>query len=173
MRRSFALLSILLLIACAIGWPRSRNHDEGFALSVGKLVAGASSSGGLVSLAMGTMNIDSARPIRVFGWSEYEEPPLNDLVAELHAAATHGMSRFGFMAGVGDDYGIVTVPWWSVAAVASIGPLTLLRTIVRRRRRKSRGLCLNCGYDLRAATHRCPECGTSFSRRGHATLIRE
>ena len=39
--------------------------------------------------------------------------------------------------------------------------MTVNRVLVPHRRRKL-GLCLKCGYDLRASKERCPECGTEF-----------
>jgi hypothetical protein len=54
------------------------------------------------------------------------------------------------------------VPYWLL--VAATGLLPALRfpgafTRFRREKRRRRGQCLGCGFDLRASPDRCPECG--------------
>jgi hypothetical protein len=50
----------------------------------------------------------------------------------------------------------VGVPYWPFMLATGVLPFRWTKTHLRRRR----GLCLNCGYDLRASKDRCPECGT-------------
>jgi hypothetical protein len=59
---------------------------------------------------------------------------------------------------------VVVVPYWVLLLLAALLPayvLTRLPGALRRRRRRKRNLCLECGYDLRATPDRCPECGAS------------
>jgi hypothetical protein len=53
-------------------------------------------------------------------------------------------------------------PLWAVALVTAPLSGAILRRVylhVRATRRRARGLCPSCGYDLRASPERCPECG--------------
>jgi hypothetical protein len=57
-----------------------------------------------------------------------------------------GMARFG-------------VSLWMIMVAFAIFPgMHWLTSAVRRKRK---GLCAKCGYDLRASPERCPECGTA------------
>ena len=59
------------------------------------------------------------------------------------------------------DDAYVSLPFWSLAALTGF-PFLLSAVTFRRRcraARRSKGLCVHCGYDLRATPDRCPECG--------------
>ena len=67
-----------------------------------------------------------------------------------------GAARTGQLRYIGDWF---YVPHWAVT-VALAAPLAMALVRWRReRRRAARGLCPQCGYDLRASPQRCPECG--------------
>lgn len=57
----------------------------------------------------------------------------------------------------------VCLPLWFVMSVFGAYPtLAFIRGPLRRHRRRKRGLCLTCGYDLRGTPERCPECGSEL-----------
>ncbi len=68
---------------------------------------------------------------------------------------------FRFMDGGGYYFGLV-VPLWLPTLMFGIACSCAYMPLYRRRKRKKLGLCLKCGYDLRASKERCPECGTPF-----------
>jgi hypothetical protein len=51
------------------------------------------------------------------------------------------------------------IPIWWVLPLLLIGPFVRASTLWRSRRRRRAGHCSFCGYDLRASSDKCPECG--------------
>jgi len=65
----------------------------------------------------------------------------------------------------------LAVPMWAIAAPLLIAPAANALNVLRRRRKLRRGLCVQCGYDLRASNLRCPECGHSINVTPRAGMI--
>lgn len=60
----------------------------------------------------------------------------------------------------------MVVPYWFLFVAMSVWPvmyfgLRILRGL-KVSRRKRYGLCAKCGYDLRASSEKCPECGAEI-----------
>jgi hypothetical protein len=111
------------------------------------------------------------KDVRTAGGGEGNEPVETSVEWDGGGMLSEIASPIGFGWTVRNDppNGVIYVTGWAIyfpcwfgALVAGPTPLIaglgfLMR--VRQRRRRARGLCPLCGYDLRASPTRCPECG--------------
>lgn len=74
----------------------------------------------------------------------------------------HGLGVLWWPFGtIAKDYWTFHLPLWIPLSVSTLLFWYLYIPFRRYRFRLQRGLCLSCGYDLRASLDRCPECGTT------------
>jgi len=57
----------------------------------------------------------------------------------------------------------VWVPYWALIGLTAVGPVKAIVGRAVRHRRRKRGLCPRCGYDLHASSGQCPECGAPIT----------
>lgn len=70
----------------------------------------------------------------------------------------HGFGLYTVLSS-GGNMKVVVIPYGLLFVLFAILPSFRAQRFRRQYRRKRMGLCLRCGYDLRASTIRCPECG--------------
>jgi len=162
--------SILLIIVTAILWARSYSHwdESGYQTDSGRMY-GATSRLGAISF-----DITDGWPAgQVWnGRVLFESDPL--LVSALPAPSEwswlgFGLHRKTMSIGIERTGWIgtarivaVVVPHWAIILVLGLVVMLTAAPLVRQHRRSRRGLCVRCGYDLRASPERCPECGLAI-----------
>jgi hypothetical protein len=72
-----------------------------------------------------------------------------------------GFAGIGWYVDGYPSWASLSAPHWVVALVLAVPSALWSVGLLSRIRRRTRGLCASCGYDLRASPERCPECGTA------------
>jgi hypothetical protein len=171
-----SVVSLLLLIAVCVLWHRSYElTDRVTHTSAAGQQSAYSRQGHAV---LNALFADwSNQPVSTFGLKYYRDVPAHprqDLETRHMLCSSAGTTETywerGSFAwwdrrrGDGVFYLMAVAPFWSLAAVAGILPLSWsalrVRSGLRSRRHVRLGLCAGCGYDLCATPDRCPECGT-------------
>ena len=165
-----AVGSLAVSVAVAGLWARSRSRWE---------AVGWASNGGwhvMASSSRGQLLFSAARPCPFDLPPSVASQPLARRMATRATAVTAPDGSVWTVASSGPDGRLLTlggpatttpvlVEWWQVqlasALVAAGAGSLAIRRGRRQRRRRRDGLCLACGYDLRASAERCPECGTA------------
>jgi hypothetical protein len=97
----------------------------------------------------------------IIGFLQLEQPQYRSNVSSDIQVVRAGFRFLRITSGGMRRYNLV-VPFWFLTAVWLVPPLLWVARRNKIRRRRRNNLCVTCGYDLRASSGRCPECGTAL-----------
>jgi 1-acyl-sn-glycerol-3-phosphate acyltransferase len=170
MRRALTILSVALLCLSLVQWGRA-HYRQGFNNSIVLSDRGFFFNSDSRRLLIGTSwgwkdGSLSANTVSIVGTNGTLVDLLGVTVQHWHGTATDGRTTV--------PLGQITLMYPPALAVALTAVLPVWelarwrRAHGRRARRERRGLCVACGYDLRASQPfgRCPECGVDIAPRG-------
>src|SRR3954467_11305549 len=171
--RLLVICCVLLFFLSAVLWIRSLTYWDLLAVRVGRVQVTLNTWPDVINLGV-TRRVGVAGSLRDVEW-RYIPSEIGD------ARVGRNWKNFNSWGGAGNEWdprlkrgyrtvgNYQAVPFWCVMVVVG---LPLLPRAVRwcrdrsRRWRRRRGLCANCGYDLRASPQRCPECGAEAGAMG-------
>ena len=161
------MLGALLVVAlwCRSGW----RSDAVAYFTPGGAVQAIASHRGTITIFASTLRV-RPRAGNAFDRDSID-PRFFDGVMEWITAAGRTQAQlagFGLWSGkipvkTAGEFACLRIPNWFLIALFAVATTRAFFRGDRRLRRLIRGLCAECGYDLRGATERCPECGTPFS----------
>ncbi|MDB5356770.1 MAG: hypothetical protein JWN24_3223 [Phycisphaerales bacterium] len=168
-----SLLSAALCLATLTFWYRSRHHVDIaiFCMPTGNWQGIAAQHGGVLLFFSNLPGGKDAAWQIQGGSSDADDKQFIDFRDSLFAPPAEKYSLIGFrLAGgtlalnsqINSKYMVIALPYWFLTIVFGALPMGPFRAAWRRRNRRRRGLCIACGYDIRASSHRCPECGAAI-----------
>ena len=167
MKRTFAAISLLLLMGTLVLWVRSYWRADVGALFLrdGRTQA-AGSYRGKVHFFFSDLQLGPERAWTVDATAGTHDD-FTDIRDRLLDTPDLDRGTLGFrlvkgaptVLWVPGTYWVLILPHWFLALLFAVLPITWLRHRLRLRRRAKHRLCRHCGYDLRFSTDRCPECG--------------
>jgi hypothetical protein len=169
-----SILSAMLCIGVIVLGVRSRHHVDLMLLETPAHHAmGAAGDHGGLLLATSDMpyaglssTAGDDRSVAFISATPEQFAPIQDTVFDPVTAAK--FSFLGFKTAAGQTpltsqmtvhFSALVLPCWFLAIVLAILPMGVGRSAWTRHRRKRKGWCLACGYDIRMSSGRCPECG--------------
>jgi hypothetical protein len=120
------------------------------------------SATGRLEISYSQLRTSDDCPSSSFHWWRWgSKKPRN--VIPRHARARHrdflGFTLSTYNSVDQPQYVSFVLPYWSIVSCFAVLPGVHLLRRLRQSRRRRFGLCMHCGYDLRASGGRCPECG--------------
>jgi hypothetical protein len=172
-------LSALLFVATAVLWARSywRADVVGYVGGSGAWVARASSYRGIFRVCVHRDPTWATDQSNHFEYMAVALPTDNSLMGMLAMGVVLGAPlnthlQFGYVAqrfpSNTTQNWTGQVPDWFIALLSGCLRAHAAFRGRRRRYRLKRGLCVQCGYDLRSTRGHCPECGDVPHARVHA-----
>jgi hypothetical protein len=175
-------LSLLLCVATAAMWVRSYRWNDNFGYAFSRNESGAALFAVVVWWEGGRVNLDLGAATQGVFWDNPRENSVLYWVRDAYngglAAQVQAEVDDGARAGDWYHFGIfisrtfsmpqsngiwiqvpILLPELLFAALPGFIGFTTLRRRLLLRYRRRHGLCIHCGYDLRATPKRCPECG--------------
>ncbi len=133
--------SLAVVVLGAISYGRALPHDKLWINSFSK------SPEVQCTLTRGTIHVVYAAPLKKLP-TEKTESTLAGFYVKSNTIGNTFAQGFG-------------VPFWMLSLLLLTYPaIALKRGPLRRRRRRKRGLCIHCAYNLTGlSSNRCPECG--------------
>jgi hypothetical protein len=170
--RLLIVLGLILTIAVVCAWFSSRSQTTEVGYNGRHWYASISDANGGIVLNQSTVSKNTWQPkpgltitTMPFGLFRRTIPSTDLGQSMLWNMADVKRKLLGFTVAAGSPdflvhrYAIEVIPYpGCLAATLGISAIALF-PVLRSNRRSRRGQCLACGYDLRASTDRCPECG--------------